>query len=195
VPFDRDTEVSWDSLTRRYNADLANDYGNLLNRTLSMTARYVDGQRLEAAMDGELARQWPGVFARYGAAIEGCLLHDALGALWEFVGAANRYVDAQQPWALARNAKAGDEAAATQLRHVLSELLEANRVLALAVGPFMPSAARRAAAQLGAEFPYDDHGNGGPALAELVLWGRGPVGGSIGTPEPLFPRLENAPAE
>ena len=45
VPFDRDAEVSWDSFVRRYNADLANDFGNLLNRTVSMTKRYVDGVR------------------------------------------------------------------------------------------------------------------------------------------------------
>src|SRR3954447_7424955 len=58
VPFDRDTDVSWDSFIRRYNADLANDYGNLLNRTLSMTGRYLDGVRPGVAKDGELARAW-----------------------------------------------------------------------------------------------------------------------------------------
>ena len=78
VPFDRDTEVSWDSFIRRYNADLANDYGNLLNRTLSMTGRYLDGERPEVARDGELARAWVSTFERYGEHLQACLLHEAL---------------------------------------------------------------------------------------------------------------------
>ena len=57
VAFDRDSDVSWDSFVRRYNADLANDFGNLLNRTLSMTGRYLDGER-PAPTDGELATSW-----------------------------------------------------------------------------------------------------------------------------------------
>jgi methionyl-tRNA synthetase len=194
VPFDRDTEVSWDSFIRRYNADLANDYGNLLNRTLSMTGRYLDGERPEVARDGELARAWVGTFQRYAEHLEACLLHEALSDLWGFVGLANRYVDAQQPWALAKQAKAGDEAATTQLRHVLSDLLEANRVIALAVAPFMPNAAETAMAQLGEAFPYEGDGNGGPPLAELVRWGGGAQGGRIATPAPLFPRLETEAA-
>src|SRR3954465_5650492 len=100
VAFDRDTEVTWDSFVRRYNADLANDYGNLLNRTLSMTGRYLDGVRPEIAKEGELARAWVGTFERYGEHVRTCLLHEALADLWSFVGLANRYVDAEQPWAL-----------------------------------------------------------------------------------------------
>jgi methionyl-tRNA synthetase len=194
VPFDRDTDVSWDSFVRRYNADLANDYGNLLNRTLSMTGRYLDGERPPVSRDGELARAWVTTFQRYGQHLQACLLHEALADLWGFVGSANRYVDAQQPWALAKQAKAGDEAAPTQLRHVLSELLEANRVIALAVAPFMPSAARAAMVQLGQTFPYGADGNGGPPLAELVRWGHGEQEGRIGSPAPLFPRLESEAA-
>ena len=139
VPFDRDTDVSWDSFVRRYNADLANDYGNLLNRT-AVDDRPLPGRRATRPGPGTaLARAWVGVFQRYGEHLEACLLHEALADLVGVRRAAgNRYVDAQQPWALASAAKAGDEAAATQLRHVLSELLEANRVIALTVAPFMP---------------------------------------------------------
>ena len=190
VPFDRDTEVSWDSFIRRYNADLANDYGNLLNRSLSMTGRYLEGERPEPTNDGDLAQSWAASFKRYAEKIHANLLHEALATLWEFVGAANRFVDAEQPWTLAKQSKAGDEAAAARLRSVLGDLLEASRVLSLAAAPFMPATALRAAAQLGVDYPYATDGNGGPPLHELAAWGAGPKGGRIGVPEPLFPRLD-----
>ena len=188
--FDRDTEVSWDSFIRRYNADLANDYGNLLNRSLSMTGRYLAGERPEPTNHSDLAQAWAAIFQRYGEKIEANLLHEALAALWEFVGAANRFVDAEQPWTLAKQSKAGDEAATARLRGVLGDLLEANRLLSLAAAPFMPATAVRAAAQLGVDYPYATDGNGGPPLHELAAWGGGPKGGRIGVPEPLFPRLD-----
>jgi methionyl-tRNA synthetase len=192
VAFDRDSDVSWDSFLRRYNADLANDFGNLLNRSLSMTARYLEGAR-PGATQGELAAAWLATFARYSEAIEACLLHEALEGLWEFVAAANRFVDAQQPWVLAKSARAGEEAAATRLGEVLGDLLEACRVIALAVAPFMPEAARRAVEQLGLDYGYQPDGNGGPPLAEAVAWGGGQPGGRIGVPAPLFPRLDLEP--
>jgi methionyl-tRNA synthetase len=192
VAFDRDSDVSWDSFLRRYNADLANDFGNLLNRSLSMTARYLEGAR-PGATQGELAAAWLATFARYSEAIEACLLHEALEGLWEFVAAANRFVDAQQPWVLAKSSRAGEEAAATRLGEVLGDLLEACRVIALAVAPFMPEAARRAVEQLGLDYGYQPDGNGGPPLAEAVAWGGGQPGGRIGVPAPLFPRLDLEP--
>jgi methionyl-tRNA synthetase len=190
VPFDRDTEVSWDSFIRRYNADLANDYGNLLNRTLNMTARYLDGDRPAPTGDGPLPQAWPSTFARSGDLMEACLLHEALAVLWEFVGEANRFVETSQPWALNRAAAAGDERAAEQLRGVLGDLLEACRAVAFASAPFLPGSAARAAEQLGVAFPYAADGNGGPPLADVLTWGAGPRG-RVGKPSPLFPRLES----
>jgi methionyl-tRNA synthetase len=190
VAFDRDTDVSWESFVRRYNADLANDLGNLLNRTVSMTRRYLEGERPVPAPGGELGAAWPEHLAAFDAGIASCLLHDALASLWRFVGAANRFVDAQQPWGLARSAKAGDDAAATRLRDVLGELLEACRVIALTVAPFMPDAAARMLAQLGHEHPYGPDGNGGPDVAGLQAWGASSVSGRVVEPVPLFPRLE-----
>ncbi len=195
VPFDRDADVTWDSFVRRYNADLANDYGNLLNRTLTMTGRYLDGARPEPTADGRLAAAWPAALTAYESAFGACLLHDALGALWEFVGAANRAVDAEQPWVLAKAAKAGDAAADTALRGVLGDLLEACRLIAFAAAPFMPTAAAEAAHQLGLEYAYGADGNGGPPLRDLLAWGAAPVGGKVGTPSPLFPRLETESVE
>ena len=194
VAFDKDTEVSWDSFVRRYNADLANDFGNLLNRTLSMTARYTDGERPAPTPDGVLAATWPGILAQYTEKLEGCRLNEAVVVLWEMVGAANRLVDAEQPWTLAKAAKAGDDTAATRLRGVLGDLLEACRLIAFASAPYLPAAAPRAAEQLGIAWPYGPDGNGGPDLRAVLTWGAEPAGGHIGGAAPLFPRLESEAA-
>jgi methionyl-tRNA synthetase len=195
VAFDKDTDVSWDSFLRRYNADLANDLGNLINRSVSMANRYLDGERPLPAVDGPLGAAWPEVFSGYAAHIEGCTLHEALATLWRFVGAGNRYVDAQQPWVLAKAAKAGDAAAAAALRDVLGELLEACRVIGLAVAPFMPDSAGRILAQLGHQYPYAADGSGVPSLPELAAWGAlGEAAGRVEPAAPIFPRQEVEPA-
>jgi methionyl-tRNA synthetase len=189
VAFDRDSEVSWDSFVRRYNADLANDFGNLLNRSLSMTQRYRDGAH-QKPTDGVLAEAWATTFERYAEKIEACLLHEALEVLWGFVGEANRFVDAEQPWGLAKAAKNGDESAAARLDGVLGDLLEACRLIAFSAAPFMPESAALAAGQLGIVYGYGPDGNAGPPLRELARWGALEMTGTIGTPTPLFPRLE-----
>jgi len=191
VAFDRDTEVSWESFVRRYNADLANDFGNLVNRTVTMAGRYLDGNRPDPSQDGSLEVAWDHALGRYRERLGGFLLHDALAALWEFVGAANRLVDFEQPWVLAKAAKAGDVEAATRLRGVLGDLVEACRLLALAAAPFLPSTAPRVLAQLGYPYPYGTDGNGGPALLDELRWGAwAGRPGALGTAEPLFPRLD-----
>ena len=191
VPFDRDAEVSWDSFVRRYNADLANDFGNLVNRTVSMTNRYLAGERPRPGGRGSLQNAWAEALTGYRSAVDGCLLHDALAALWGFVGAANRLVDAEKPWELAKEAKAGDAEKATQLRDVLGDLLEACRLLGLAAAPFLPATAPRVMAQLGHDYPYGADGNGGPAILGLLGWGSETGGdGHVSAPEPLFPRLD-----
>ena len=194
VAFDKDTEVSWDSFLRRYNADLANDLGNLINRSISMTNRYLEGERPQPAPGGALGEAWPEVLAGYAGSIERCLLHEALATLWRFVGAANRYVDAQQPWVLAKAAKAGDAAAAATLRDVLGELLEACRVIGLTVAPFMPDAAVRILAQLGHGFPYGADGNDGPPIEALAAWGAAAdPPGTVQAADPIFPRRDTEP--
>jgi methionyl-tRNA synthetase len=191
VAFDRDSDVSWDSFVRRYNADLANDFGNLLNRTVSMANRYFDGERPGVGPAAGLAGAWTETLATYRNRLESCLLHDALTVLWEFVGAANRLVDAEQPWALARAARAGDVEAEARLRAVLGDLIEACRLISLAAMPFIPTAAPRALAQLGYACPYAADGNGGPALLDELRWGaRAAEAGRLTTAEPLFPRIE-----
>ena len=194
VPFDRDAEVSWDSFVRRFNADLANDFGNLLNRTVSMTNRYLDGERPAPRPIGEtpFGEGWNAFLVRsYGDQLERCMLHIALGELWTLVDAANKVVDAEKPWVLAKAAREGDEAAATQLRGVLGDLLEACRLIGLAVAPFMPNVAPRVLAQLGYGYDYGADGNGGPPILEQLTWGaHAGEDGRVATAEPLFPRLD-----
>jgi methionyl-tRNA synthetase len=198
VPFDRDAEVSWDSFVRRYNADLANDFGNLVNRTVSMTNRYLDGERPapQGAPESPLAEGWADTVRSYTERLEGCLLHDALAGLWEFVGGANRVVDAQKPWDLAKAAKAGDEVAAARLHFVLGDLIEACRLVGLAVAPYMPTIAPRVLAQLGYGYQYGADGNGGPPILDELAWGaRAGEAGRVSSPEPLFPRLDTEAQE
>jgi methionyl-tRNA synthetase len=199
IAFDRDTDVSWDSFVRRYNADLANDFGNLVNRTVSMAGRYLAGERpapRTAAGSSPLAHAWSTTLPAYVERLEACLLHDALAGLFEFVGAANRFVDAEQPWTLAKAAKAGDEEAGERLRDVLGDLVEACRLVGLAAAPFLPNTAPRLLAQLGHGYGYRPDGNGGPAILDELAWGA--LAGTPGTltaPEPLFPRLDVEPAD
>jgi methionyl-tRNA synthetase len=192
IAFDRDSDVSWDSFVRRYNADLANDFGNLLNRSLTMAARYLDRERPRpcGVADSALAAAWPQAWEEYGRRLDTYLLHEALAALWGFVAEANRYVDAEQPWALARAARDGDRDAGERLRGVLGGLLEACRVISLAAAPFMPAAAAATHAQLGLEYPYAADGNAGPPLDQLAAWGAGAGGGRVGSQQILFPRID-----
>ncbi|MDL2335585.1 MAG: class I tRNA ligase family protein, partial [Chloroflexota bacterium] len=197
VPFDRDADVSYDSFLRRYNADLANDFGNLLNRTLTMTGRFIDGERPSPAVaaTSELGAAWATAWAGYTKAMDAYLLNQALEALWDFVGHANRFVDDEQPWALNKAAKVGDAEAADRLRNTLGDLLEACRVTALAVAPFMPAAAARVMGQLGLSYAYEGNSSGGPWLADLATWGASGEVGKVGAQEILFPRVEiEAPA-
>jgi methionyl-tRNA synthetase len=201
VPFDKDAEVSWDSFVRRYNADLANDFGNLVNRTVSMAGRYLGGERPapRPGTEAPLAEAWSRAVSGYEAKLDGMLLHEALAALWGFVGDANRFVEAEQPWAIAKAARAGDAAAPeaeARLAGVLGDLVEAVRLVALAAAPFMPAIAPRALAQLGYAYGYEADGNGGPPLLEQLEWAAASeASGRLGTAEPLFPRLEVESAE
>jgi methionyl-tRNA synthetase len=194
VPFDRDAEVSWDSFVRRYNADLANDFGNLVNRTVSMVNRYLEGERPDPVpvTEGRLSWSWQSYIGSYGAMIDDCMLHDALGLLFgNFVSEANQLVDAEQPWVLAKAWKAGDDGAGERLRGVLGDLVEACRLVGLAAAPFLPGTAPRLLAQLGHPYAYGPDGNGGPPILEELTWGaHAGDAGLVAVPEPLFPRLD-----
>ena len=108
---------------------------------------------------------------------------------------ANKTVDAEQPWTLSKQAKAGDADAEARLRGVLGDLVEACRLVGLAVAPFMPGVAPRVLEQLGYAYPYEADGNGGPPLLEQLAWGAASAPGRVTeTPIPLFPKIETEAA-
>jgi methionyl-tRNA synthetase len=189
VPFERDTNVTFDGFVRRYNADLANDLGNLVNRTISMANRYLDG-RLPGVADAtqpadlEIRATTERVAATYHAAMAEHHLADALAAMMELVGATNGYAEGQAPWALN---KAGE---IERLGQVLAVMAEACRIIGHLLAPVAPDAARRLEEQLGAAPPYDERGARGPGLDALLAWGGGPSDWLTGTATPLFPRIE-----
>ena len=191
VPFDRDGEVSWDSIVRRYNAELANDFGNLVNRATTMASRsFPDAPAPRASSESPLGTAWEATRRRAVSALEQNLLHEWLGELWDFVGMANKFVDSEKPWELAKAAKSGDPVAASQLRDTLGDLLESCRLIALYAAPAMPVTAAKIWSLLGRDWPYDESGRNGPPLDVVGAWGAAGPGGRLGSPEPLFPRLE-----
>jgi len=191
VPFDKDAEVSWDGFVRRYNADLANDFGNLVNRTVSMVNRYLGGERPDPTQ-GSLMSAWQDErLPAITRAIDDWLLHQALAEIWEFVAAANREVDLEKPWELNKAAQAGSADALARLRGVLGDLVEACRLIGLAAAPFLPATGARVLGQLGYAWPYGPDGNGGPPLLDELGWGiHAGEPGRLGAAKPLFPRLD-----
>ena len=163
-----------DSFVRRYNADLANDFGNLVNRTVSMVNRYLDGDRPQPVpkTEGRLSWSWTSYLPTYQAHVEDCGLDLALGLLFgTFTSEANQLVDSEKPWELAKAWKAGDEASGDRLRGVLGDLVEACRLVALAAAPFMPGTAPKVLSQLGYPFAYGADGTGGPPILDELTWG------------------------
>jgi methionyl-tRNA synthetase len=191
IPFDRDGDVTLDGLVRRYNADLANDLGNLVNRTVSMANRYLEG-RLPAVAgadggtdaDAELRSAAAAAVGEYRAAMERKHLDEALAALMGLVRAGNGYAESQAPWTLS---KAGDT---ERVGQVLAVMAETCRILGHLVAPFTPATARELHRQLGVPAPYNERGAGGPGLAQLAAWGAVGAGWTVGDPQPLFPRTE-----
>jgi len=164
---------------------------------VSMTNRYFDGERPapRPVGDSPLAGSWAETIRAYSERLEGCLLHDALAALWAFVSEANKVVDAERPWDIAKARAAGEEAADSRLRGVLGDLVEACRLIGLAAAPYLPATAPRVLAQLGYAYLYGPDGNGGPPLGSELAWGAHATDvGRVTAPEPLFPRLETEAA-
>jgi len=189
VPFDRDSNVTLDGFVRRYNADLANDLGNLVNRTVSMSARYLGGSLPPVAdatdsADREIAATAARVVADYHAAMERKHLDEALAAMMTLVGATNGYAESQAPWALH---KAGES---DRVGQVLAVMAEACRIIGHLLAAVAPHGARQVHEQLGVPVPYDDRGAGGPGLEVLLAWGGGPIAWRTGAPTPIFPRVE-----
>ena len=181
VPFGHDGDFSEAALVGRINSDLANDLGNLLNRTLQMIVSYRDGVvpagKLDDPLDNELRALAKATLERVDEAMERFAFDEALKTVWALVGRANKYIDETMPWKLA---KEGQE---KKLDSVLLSLYEALRLSALLIAPYMPGTSRRIWEQLGLdgsplELLYDD-----------FVWSAG-AGTRVRKAEVLFPRID-----
>ena len=183
VPFDSDGNFAWERFEDRYNADLANAFGNLASRTISMIERYRDGV-IPAGRDEGLDANTDENIAAYHKALDGSygyMLHDALKAVWQIVFRANEFVDRQAPWKLAK-----DEANAAELDRTLGALARELMNQAVYLAPFMPSKSDELWKALGA--PGSVHDVSFEALNTLE-----PTGWKVAKGSPLFPK-EQTPA-
>ncbi|MBI1207345.1 MAG: methionine--tRNA ligase [Azospirillum sp.] len=182
VPFGNDGDFSHRAMVNRLNGDLANDYGNLVQRVLSMIAKNLSGIVPEpgvlAESDRRLLDAADGLLGTVRAEIEVQAFHKALDAIWAVIGAANRYVDEQAPWAL----KKKDPPRMAAVLYVLAETI---RHLALLTQPIMPDASARILDQLGVAADARQFANFGPVHALTP-------GTPLPPPQGVFPRFVEA---
>lgn len=180
IPFDRDGDFSLEVFVDRYNADLANDYGNLVSRTEKMVRRYFEG-RVPATgrrepLDDDLRLVASRVVAVYDKAMDDLDFSRALAAARQLVERANKYIEETAPWRL--NSENDD-----RLGTVCAELLEAVRVATLLVHPVIPRAASAVARDLGLSVDGD-------MSSEVRRWPALVAGSPVAVGEILFPRLD-----
>ncbi|MBI1882716.1 MAG: methionine--tRNA ligase [Chlamydiae bacterium] len=186
VPFDRDGDFSWDAFDMRYQADLANDLGNLIQRTLSMIQRYFEGVIPKASsleeIDKKLIHFAKDNFDQYLEAMESFGLSEALVFLWSLIQKANGYIGETAPWALAK-----DPSLRNRLGTVLYTIAECIARLSLLLAPFMPQTTQKIRLQLG----LGEEGSLFSHFSSLENWGELPAGLKLGPLQPLFPREQS----
>jgi len=184
VPFGQDGDFSFTALKQRYNSELANDFGNLLNRSLSMLHKYRQGvlgsSGNEEACDRALVADVEAMQRGVGEALEHQAFHDALEHINAVVRHGNRYVEENAPWSLA---KAGDN---ERLDTVLYHLVETLRLVAIQISPFMPQKSEEMLSQiLNEPFKTEDI-----SMRKHSGWGLLAAGHVCAKPSPVFPRMD-----
>ena len=191
VPFGNDGDFSELALVQRTNSDLANDLGNLLNRTLQMIEKYRDGKLPSDAtvaspreIDEALRNLAHKTMDDMAAEIADFALDGALKTLWTLIGAGNKYIDETQPWKLGKPGKEGENDPENRLDAVLRTLWEVLRLSAILVYPYMPETAAKIWEQLGLAGDVSKLGR------NSWVWGKTDGEIAISKKEVLFPRID-----
>jgi len=173
VQWGQDGDVTWEGLHRRYEGELANDLGNLVSRATAMIVRYRDGR----VPEGRNALE--PVHESVAARLDAVDLSGALEQIWTLVRSANRFVEEQQPWVLA---KSDEPEQVRKLDDALYTLADTVRSLGVMLYPYIPASAEKILAAVGDP--------GGTAWERAAL-GTLAAGSEVHQPEPLFPRVES----
>ena len=181
IAFGGDGDFSWERYDERYNVDLANNLGNLVSRAAAMASKYRGGRlRATGAGTDQLARVGEMIAVEYRAAMDRFLLHEGAAAVFRLIDAANEFIAATAPWAMAK-----DPSQADRLTQVLFDVAEAIRLAAVLLLPIMPTGAAEILRRLGVE-------RGGLRLDRDGIWRTD--GERVLTQDgPLWPRHEKTP--
>jgi len=178
---------SWEDLSVRYQAELANGFGNLASRVVAMVTRYFGGEVPAAGeyreADLEVQRVVAQATADADAAMARLAVHDGIAAVWTIVDQLNGYITEQEPWALAK-----DEAKRERLQTVLYTAVEGLRALAVLLSPVVPKATAKLWTALGVAGELG--GLDAQRLRSAGDWGQVPAGTAVNGLEALFPRIE-----